>query len=55
MYYSISKIVLQWAVENECELIIGAGMPASEEDADQVTEAQVYAVGKHRTVSKKVG
>ena len=40
MYYSILKIVLQWAVENECELIISvAGMPASEEDADQVTEA----------------
>lgn len=45
MYYSISRIVLQWAIENECELIISAaGMPASEEDADQVAEAQVYAV-----------
>jgi len=31
MHYSISKIILQWAIENECELIISAaGIPISE-------------------------
>ena len=56
MYYSISKIVLQWAVENECELIISAtGMPASEEeDADQVTEAQVYAAASTEQSLKRL-
>jgi uncharacterized protein len=55
MYYSISKIILQWAVENECELIISAaGMSASEEDADQVTEAQVYAAASTEQSLKRL-
>jgi uncharacterized protein len=33
LHYSISRIILQWAVENECELIISAaGMTVSQEN-----------------------
>ena len=30
MYYSISRTILQWAKENECELIISAGIMLGE-------------------------
>jgi uncharacterized protein len=40
MHHSISKIILQWAIENECELIISAaGMPISQENIDQVSSS----------------
>jgi uncharacterized protein len=42
MHYSISKIILQWAIENECELIISAaGMPVSQENTGMSSAAEL--------------
>jgi uncharacterized protein len=58
MYYSISKTILQWAVENECELILSAaGMSsASQENAEHIKEGeeQLYAVGSSREAVKRL-
>lgn len=42
MHYSISKIILQWAIENECELIISAaGIPVSQENTGLSSAAEL--------------
>ena len=38
MYYSISRTILQWAKENECELIISVGTMLSEESTGSLKE-----------------
>jgi predicted ATP-grasp superfamily ATP-dependent carboligase len=38
MYYSISRKILQWAKQNECELIISAGTMLSEESTGSLKE-----------------
>jgi predicted ATP-grasp superfamily ATP-dependent carboligase len=60
MHYSISKIILQWAIENQCELIISAaGMPVSEENTgvsstgelktEEANEAEAHVVAAAST------
>ena len=50
--------ILQWAIENECELILSAaGMSsASQENAEHIKEdeEQVYAVGSSREAVKRL-
>lgn len=42
MHYSISKIILQWAIENECELIISAaGIPVFQENTGVPSAAEL--------------
>jgi uncharacterized protein len=42
MHYSISKIILQWAIENECILIISAAdIPVSQENTGVPSAAEL--------------
>ena len=47
LYYTVSKTILQWARENECELVISSGSIVTEESKESPNEhdlQKVYAV-----------
>jgi uncharacterized protein len=44
MYYTISKTILQWARENECELVISSGSIATEESKESPREHDLQKV-----------
>lgn len=44
MYYSISRTILQWAKENECELIISAGTILGEESTGPIKEPDLQSI-----------
>jgi uncharacterized protein len=57
MYYSISRTILQWAKENECELIISAGTILSEESTGSLKEPDlqnIYTVASTERAREKL-
>src|ERR671922_2132470 len=44
MYYTISKAILQWARENECELVISSGSISTEESKESPREHDLQSV-----------
>jgi uncharacterized protein len=57
MYYSVSKAILKWAKQNECELVISAGTISVEESKRSDTETnpdKVYAVASTKSASEKL-
>jgi uncharacterized protein len=55
-HYNIAKIILQWAAENECELIISAAGISSSETEDDIkqNEPDVYAVASTELARSKL-
>jgi uncharacterized protein len=57
MYYSISRTILQWAKENECELIISAGTILGEESTGSLKEPDlqnIYTVASTERAREKL-
>ncbi len=44
LYYTISKTILQWARENECELVISSGSIVTEESKESPSEHDLQKV-----------
>jgi uncharacterized protein len=44
MYYSISRTILQWAKENECELVISAGTILGGESIGSIKEPDLQSI-----------
>ena len=44
MYYSISRAILQWAKENECELVISAGTILGGESIGSIKEPDLQSI-----------
>jgi uncharacterized protein len=56
LYYSISKVILQWAMENECRLIISAAGLSNEgsDDTMKIPDPAVYAAATTKRSIKRL-
>lgn len=57
LYYSVSRAILRWAKQNECDLVITAGTISVEESKRSDMEPDkdsVYAVGSTQSAKEKL-